>query len=177
MKPRRRRRDASENPSVNPHTHNGQIVGFRAWGLNAQYMLESPHARAAWPTEPTKATAVRFLDSAPGWYAYYTLAACDHREFNQFRGQKISGAIAAWGETFVYPTGFRAEYARVVALCYQTNWPRPFIAALHVIAGMYSALLIRNEELERIAGEFGHVLDAKYYKQLPSNMYKADSDW
>ena len=166
----------SERPSASQFRHKGEIVGFRSWGLNERYRLQSPIQKGEWPLEPEKATSA-WARSTAGWYAYYSLEMCANQEFKMFKGQQIDGAIVAWGEAFLHPSGFRAEYARVACLCYEPHWPKPFIAALRAIADEYRAQLVTHNDLKRIAGEYGDVIGRDYYESLPSNMYPAVHDW
>lgn len=171
--PRKNRRSANQSE----FQHDGKIVGYRQWGLNRRYRLESPYTGSEWPVRSERARRAPGMSGAVGWYAYYTLQACDVREFREFKGQKIAGAVAAWGETFVYPTGFRAEFAEVCALCYAIDWPKPFIAALRAIASEYGAQLCTHDDLPTIVEEYGDPIDKGYYDKLPHNMYPADHSW
>ena len=67
-----------------------------------------------------------------------------------------SGAIVAWGRIEVHPDGFRAEYARVLALAAPTEASsEDVIDLVETAAARYGAVLVDPEYLARTAFELG----------------------
>jgi hypothetical protein len=71
-------------------------------------------------------------------------------------GHPAVGAIAAWGEIEVYPAGFRAEYAAVIALAlaYEPSRSTDPPARLREAARRYGVRLVSLADLEAEASEF-----------------------
>jgi hypothetical protein len=114
------------------------LVGFRRWGCrrgglysgifvagrfipNPALSLVAPRARPApWPTgedRPAKCFAVRgheapYRDCRCGYSAYYALP----EEPELPAPEAVWGAVVAWGRIVECERGFRARYARPVAL-------------------------------------------------------------
>lgn len=94
------------------------LPGFRAWMVDAAgHLLPYTGQAGAWePGENTATCAHGACHVAPdpactcGLYAF-------HAMHPQLRGEPVVGAIAAWGDMEVYRDGFRAQHARVIALC------------------------------------------------------------
>jgi hypothetical protein len=114
------------------------LVGFRRWGCRrgglysgifvagkfvpnpALGMISPRAAQHPWPADhdrPAKCFALRghdapFRDCNCGYAAYYALPA----EPGLPAPEAVWGAIVAWGRIVECETGFRAEYARPLAL-------------------------------------------------------------
>jgi hypothetical protein len=82
------------------------------------------------------------------------------------QGPPVYGAISAWGRLELHPDGFRAEYARVVALApgdaeELARWgedPDEFEARLRALAGEFGVTCTRREELLDVVGEHGELV-------------------
>lgn len=88
----------------------------------------------------------------------------------------VSGIISAWGEVEVHHEGFRAEYARIVALA--TPDTKLNAAIARAAADVYGVPAVPIKELPRIAAEFGGVIaeelrPAKQPKPKPSSLAQA----
>ena len=114
------------------------LVGFRRWGCkrgglysgifvagrfvpNPALGMVAPRAgQMPWPTDYDRAAkcfALRghdapFRDCNCGWAAYYSLP----EEHELPAPECVWGAVAAWGTVVECETGFRARYARPLAL-------------------------------------------------------------
>lgn len=112
----------------------GAIFGFRAWQLDAAgYLSSQGVGNMTW--EAGRNVAVCAADFADGHRAPIANCACglyayhdpDNVELVRFPGEAfpIAGVVRAWGDIEVHHSGFRAEYAEIVALCV----PAPEITA------------------------------------------------
>lgn len=159
------------------------VVGFRAWAFQ-DWQLKSTGVGNFWEPGIQRAschqrlwsggmgagTAPHDPERAPdpacdcGIYGLARYAKADsHWPNNKLR---VLGAIEAWSEgegyesipMCVHPTGFRAPYARVVALAYEEDWPRARRAAIRALAQDYEAQFVPMEHLEDAAREHGQFL-------------------
>lgn len=113
------------------------------------------------PPEPKRCKSAPGQDCECGIYALYS-----PDDFWYGKGGKawifgshaepdplVSGVIVAWGEMEVHYSGFRAQYARAVALATPDS-PRDAVIA-KAVADRYGVPLVPANELPRIAAEFG----------------------
>jgi hypothetical protein len=68
----------------------------------------------------------------------------------------VRGLIAAWGQVEVHYDGFRAQYAKPVAIAIPQGKRDAAIA--RAVAAEYHLPTVPESELERVAGEFGSVV-------------------
>jgi hypothetical protein len=92
-------------------------------------------------------------------------------------GHPAVGAIAAWGEIEVYATGFRAEYACVIALAHQPPRSDGQPTRLREAARRYGVRLVSLAALEAEASEFALPLpdEALPGRRTGSNLARARS--
>jgi len=69
----------------------------------------------------------------------------------------VAGLIAGWGKVQVHHDGFRAQYAKVVALAVPTDGKKR-IALARACAAEYGVPTVPQNELERVASEFGSLV-------------------
>ena len=158
------------------------LAGFRRWGwqrgglysgiFTAGRFLPSPPRwlsvpRAArptpWPMDHDRAARcfVSWSHQAPqatcgcGYYAYYALPG----EPDLPAAEAVWGAVVAWGRVVECERGFRAQYARPVALL---DSPSPLDLGkgrcLALAAENYGVPLLRRDELVAYAGWHGALL-------------------
>jgi hypothetical protein len=141
------------------------VAGYRAWQLGPGGVLFPLALPAAPPWEPgvnrARCFAPRRHDAneAPARDCACGLHALHHPDDPRLELEHPAvGAIAAWGEIEVYATGFRAEYASVIALAYEpshfTNPP----PRLRDAARRYGVRLVLFPDLEAEASEFALAL-------------------
>jgi hypothetical protein len=87
------------------------------------------------------------------------------------------GAIAAWGEIEVYASGFRTEYASVIALVHQPSRSTGPPARLREAARRYGVRLVSLADLEAEAREFALPLPDEVLpkRQAGSSLARAGS--
>lgn len=135
------------------------VLGYRIWQLGIKGTLGAIVAGSIWKPGPNKAVCCpSFAPSSrpvhrspnPGCICGFNAYASLVRELRPYGGT-VLGAIAAWGEVDVYQTGFRAEYAQVVALALpatRRHVPASHRERLALAAQRYSVALVPRERLE-----------------------------
>ena len=156
------------------------LVGFRRWGCKrgglysgifvAGRFLANPAlgmvaprvAQTPWPTDHdrfAKCFALRgheapYRDCNCGWAAYYALAV----EPEQPAPECVWGAVVAWGRIVECETGFRAEFARPLALLDRDPGdPRKQGRRAARAADAYGIPLLERDELVAYARWHGEV--------------------
>jgi len=148
---------------------NGSLIGYRAWSI-ATWRLSG--AAQMWPWSPgvNEAKCAGYkLDShqAPDEHCQcgiYALA-----RFRDGAGwwdaEHVRGAIEAWsdegenrGRFFLQGAGFRAQFARVVLLAVDPDWPRAKRAAVRALASEHDADVCKLAHLEAAATEHGQLV-------------------
>lgn len=134
-----------------------ELVGFRCWRMPyGAPRLQSAISNHAWRPGVNEATCDTIGHAAPhprcecGLYAFHrpTPLGASPRE--------LAGAIAASGDIEVYEDGFRAQYARVIALARLPDTP---IATreTETVAAHYDAPLLAWERLHELRDDDGHL--------------------
>jgi hypothetical protein len=140
------------------------VLGFRLWNVGIQGTLGAIAAGSIWKRGvneavccPAAAPSRRPKHTSPhpgcvcGFNAYSTL----HRKLRSYP-LTVLGAIAAWGEMDVYRSGFRAQYAQVLALALPGN--RKVTdgekARIELAADRYGVPLVKKSELEAFALQY-----------------------
>jgi len=148
--------------TVEPPARAGGMIGYRSWNVLPGGELVATSYGVLWRPGINKAHCYyahrtglgRPAHSAPaqdcgcGFYGLYA---------RESRGC-VSGLIAVWGDVWLHPTGFRAEYAQIIAVdadhlpAYQLSGMRSFYGPTLLVCG--------GNELEDIAesGEYGRLL-------------------
>lgn len=72
------------------------------------------------------------------------------------RAPRILGAVVGWGRMVMHTDGWRAQYARPVALAYD-DWTPKMVEKL---ADLYGIPLVAREKLEQVAQEYGEKYEA-----------------
>lgn len=133
-----------------------ELVGFRCWRMPyGAPRLQSAISNHAWRPGVNEATCDTIGHAAPhphcqcGLYAFHrpTPLGASPRE--------LAGAIAAFGDIEVYEDGFRAQYARVIALARLPDTPVPTREA-ETIAAHYDVPLLTWERLHELRDDHGH---------------------
>jgi hypothetical protein len=134
-----------------------ELVGFRCWRMPyGAPRLQSAISNHAWQPGVNEAICDAVGHAAPnprcecGLYAFHrpTRLGASQRE--------LAGAIAASGDIEVYEDGFRAQYARVLALARLPVTPVPTRDAERV-AAHYDAPLLTYERLHELRDDHGHL--------------------
>jgi len=156
------------------------IAGFRHWGVrrgrlfsgifvagrfvpNPALSLVAPRAvPSPWPTAQDRAAkcfALRgheapYRDCRCGYAAYYALPEAPDLP----AAQAVWGAVVAWGRIIECERGFRAQYARPVALLDCENpFDRREKKRVAAAAGHYNVPLLERDELIAYAGWHGQL--------------------
>jgi hypothetical protein len=130
------------------------VLGVRAWQVRRDGRLCSIHSEAQW--EPGVNCARRLPDTSPrtdshelppalGLYGNCDLNYCGPAVLND--ANVVLGTIAAWGHIEPECDGFRAEYARILAIGYTGEGSRLERRA----ATRYSVPLVPFVQLERFS--------------------------
>jgi hypothetical protein len=151
-------------------------IGFRVWRIDEQLTgprLTSPNRYTTWlPDAPVRARCIdesgapiltkahrKEPQVAPpiegctcGIYAYHEPV----QMVSSITSHLVGGAILAWGRLTIHPEGFRAEFARPLALCY----PHMFLAGstavqLARLADRYRLPVLDVSHVDVFAAEFG----------------------
>jgi hypothetical protein len=134
-----------------------ELIGFRCWRMPFGVpSLQSTTSNHAWRRGVNEATCDESDHAAPnhrcrcGLYAFHqpTPLGAAPRE--------LAGAIAAFGDLEVYEDGFRAQYARVIALARLPDTPVTTIEA-EVVAAHYDVPLVTWDHLPRLRDPQGHL--------------------
>lgn len=90
-----------------------------------------------------------------GLHAYHEVTVSDGP--GPFAGEalQVVGAIQAWGRMEVHSNGFRAQYAEVVVLGYNENWPLKAIELVKELARSYEVDCVPIGRLQAFALELG----------------------
>lgn len=135
------------------------VLGYRAWRVGEDGTL-CPWTFTALAWEPGVNTAVcsRNGSHAPPvadcMCGLYALTDPSDRRLN-FLGDQVVGAIAAWGDMEVHRTGFRAQFARVVALAMPARADVDQLAALELASERYDVPLVPASMLSLEARRYG----------------------
>lgn len=100
-----------------------EVLGFRGWRVAPSGLLMSAAADDGWVPGENVATCPREMHPAPqtgcgcGLYAHYELGQVPASvSFDRNNGGILVGAVAGWGRVILHPDGWRAEFAKVIAL-------------------------------------------------------------
>lgn len=144
------------------------VLGFRAWRLfsNGELRALRPEPVFTWPAGDVWAECLPWKTSAcqgsPGADCVCGIYAWHHpsRAYARTADRSITGAVLAWGEIEVTEHGFRAEWARPVALSLPDGWP-PDIRAARRCADLYGATLSHKGHFPSAAAEHGAPVPAE----------------
>jgi hypothetical protein len=127
------------------------VIGFRIWRVYAAGDLHSGFGRERWaPGAGFTAHCKVWLDdqAVPHWECFCGVHAFrDPRHLKSWRGgaprrggTRVTGAVALWGRIIEHELGFRAQYARPVALIESYYAQR--------VADVYGLPVLSRESLE-----------------------------
>jgi hypothetical protein len=134
------------------------VAGYRAWQLGPGGVLFPLALPAAPPWERGVNRAHCFAHDAHEAPApdctcgLHALHRPDDRRLEL--GHPAVGAIAAWGEIEIYASGFRAEYASVIALVYGPSRSSNPPVRLREAGRRYGVRLVSLADIEAEASEF-----------------------
>lgn len=153
----------TENLELRAAAHNKRTV----WGKGTNAAV--CHKAEKWDEDRYEYVEVAPCDAAPGtdcgcgiyalhdpsdfWYGKKKRDLFSLALFPEPSDPLLSGVIAAWGELEVHYQGFRAQFARVVALA--TPEMRRDAVIARAVSVEYGVPLVPVDELPRIAAEFG----------------------
>ena len=134
-------------------------VGYRSWHVSAHGELGSLTAAGAWRPGVNRATChtgLRHEAPAAGCECgLYALHRHRDRGWMPSGANAIHGAIAAWGDLEVHDTGFRAEYACVVALALPERAQSELRRRAELAAGRHGVPIVSPANLRDAAIEHG----------------------
>ncbi len=129
-----------------------EVLGFRGWHVAPSGLLLSSGVTDGWLPGENRAACGRGLHPAPqkgcgcGLYSHYSLEDLSRSVNWQGNDGVLVGAVGGWGRVILHPDGWRAEYARVLALFRQGP-----AAALERAAEVYSVPIVAGPlELDRL---------------------------
>lgn len=147
------------------------LLGFRAWDLSKEGYLLSTFDGKSWAPGVNHATCAPMIGTRVQHRAPYPGCGCGFNAFHSLGdhqlgqiGSFVIGAIAAWGDIDVYKTGFRAEFACVVALSYNGATTIDRYRALQRAAERHEVRLLERHDLVAEALRYGAPLPKE---QLP----------
>lgn len=134
------------------------VLGFRIWSLRLNGRLGAIVAGSIWEPGVNEAACNpgARIGSRQRHRAPYPGCGCGFNAYFSPKGRlspgsnEVLGAIAAWGEMDVYATGFRAQYAQVIALAQPTGGrgAKASTERLHLAAEQYGVPLVPVAELQ-----------------------------
>jgi hypothetical protein len=136
------------------------VAGYRAWQLGPGGVLFPLALPAVPPWDPTVNRARCFAPHHDAHEAPAPHCGCGFHALHDPADTRLElehpavGAIAAWGEIEVYATGFRAEYASVIALARRPSRSAEPPARLRAAARRYGVRIVPFDRLEAEAREF-----------------------
>lgn len=155
------------------------VVGFRSWRTteDGHLLTQQPHYNpgrdCTWWYEdrPAQAGVLPTEKNTSGLYAY--------AQIRPTGGSLVHGAIVAWGTVVLHDRGFRAEYARPVALLVDEDYtpntdPGGYRAErIALVAERRSIPVLRVDELAAYASWHGdlmiHPLAADFFRDIRAN--------
>jgi glycine cleavage system H lipoate-binding protein len=139
-------------------------VGYRSWHLSARGELSSLTAAGAWQPGVNRAACHRGLEhQAPAAgceCGLYALHRHRDRQWMPSGVNAIHGAVAAWGDLEVHDTGFRAEFARVVALALPERAKSELRRRAALAAALHEVPVVTPAKLRETSVEHGLELPA-----------------
>lgn len=139
-----------------------EIVGFRQWWITEDMRLKSGAVDFLWNRD-NEATCLNAGHKAPsagcecGLYALHEPSSFwyNKRQYQErpAPGILVSGVITAHGLIEVHAEGFRAQYAKIVALAKGSTRLSAYV--ISEVAKDYGVSLVDSQELVQIAGEYG----------------------
>jgi glycine cleavage system H lipoate-binding protein len=141
------------------------ILGFRAWHVVADGRLVPWSAGTAGTWQPGDNRAICLAarggrHQAPGHRCTCGLYALTDVSDPRLRpGVEAVGAVVAWGDVEAHRTGFRAQFARVVALAEPPLCPPEHTRLLELAAERYGVPLVAFGQLEATGREHGRPLE------------------
>ncbi len=136
------------------------VIGYRIWEVRDGALLGPAYAQHWEPGENVSDCRGGTKHAAPakdcrcGFNAYH-----ERLPRPSLYGERyVAGAMAAWGEIEWHRTGFRAERACVVALCFDPKDGAARRAELVEVAKRYGVQLVPRQGLQAHAAHFGRSL-------------------
>jgi hypothetical protein len=132
---------------------------FRAMGAR----LRSPYRKVFWDDRVLSAVCECSHGSShrapsPGCNCGIYATFRPQYDFARIDYRGVVGIVSVWGRIEVHRDGMRAEHARVEALSVYGRWHRRQKRAVSTIAKELGVELVALEELEWVAGRYGHRL-------------------
>jgi len=152
------------------------LLGYRYWRIAADGSLRCLISNERWAPGANRAHCWRRGHEAPG-----RLCTCGFNALHDLPGANrrmthrntVLGAIAAWGDTEVHRTGFRAQFACVVALA-EGGVTRPAShRRLLMAAKRYGLELVPIPDLAAAAGLHARPLEVSARHGRPARPHRA----
>jgi hypothetical protein len=154
--------DEPLSKSLQPPDLSAEVLGFRGWKVAPSGLLMSAGVSDGWLPGENYAACSRGLHPAPqkgcgcGLYAHYSLEDLSNSVNWGDESGTIVGAVSGWGRVILHPDGWRAQYARVLALFRQGP-----AAALERAEQVYNVPVVAGPlELEHLGLEAETVKDS-----------------
>ncbi len=134
-----------------------ELIGFRCWRMPfGAPLLQAATSNHAWHRGMNEAICEGMNHAAPyprcqcGLYAYHQPTPLEATP------RELAGAIAASGDIEVYREGFRAQYARIIALARLPDMPVTTTQA-ETVAAHYGVPLVAWDRLHLLRDQHGHL--------------------
>lgn len=153
-------------PEPDPPLFTEPVIGYRTWRIG-DGQLVSPYKRSSWPPGVVVARCGRWHrppaeGCACGLYAYHSPDRCRQMGL----GPELLGAVVGWGAMDVFPSGWRAERACVVALL-GSDLVLPY--GPEFVAAEYGVPLVKSRmELQEEAAKHGAPLPRAEIPEYPA---------
>lgn len=139
------------------------VVGFRRWKLDNNVLFGEYQSEFAWKRGLQKADMDH---NERGFYAYHDMGGEGGFFVNPLSNQRrasggtrfwhLVGVIRAKGDLYIYPDGFRAQYAEIVLLGFSDEWQYKDVLAFRGWARReYGCATVEEKELGKAALKYG----------------------
>lgn len=142
-------------------------IGFRRWKLDNNVLYGEYQSSFAWGKGLLKADDMSEVEC--GFYAYHSVdedGVFKHGFVNPLTNQRrTSGTTRYWhlvgvvrckGDLYVYPDGFRAQYAEIVLLGFSEDWQYKDVLNFRAWAKReYGCAVVEENQLNKAALKYG----------------------
>lgn len=137
------------------------VLGFRLWAARADALMGVTYEQLWKPGENVArcgSRPVRHEAPAPGCRCGFNALNQLAPEASLYGRRYVGGAIAAWGEIEMHATGFRAERACLIALCFEVPDDASRRRMIERIARAYRVQAVPRAQLAQHAAELARPL-------------------
>ncbi len=151
------------------------LLGFRGWTIQKEGRLAPATGGPSWTTGVNRAVCMRLWPGKRKHEPPHQGCGCGFNAFHRPDMPELArmpiyvvGAIAAWGDVDVYRTGFRAQFACIVALSYRGSTTIEQYRHLQRAAERYEVRLVEAPDLVEEGGRYASAVAPATLPSLPA---------